>query len=147
MSKEQPVTGSPVRRLVGRLRHLPRTGTKKLLNLNSKVGSPEFSEDNLRKKLDALIVENSELKLSHDVLLSNADKIREQLAARVRFLECEYAALHSQVSGYLHGDDWKHWQKFNAARFNPPNAERSLDAPGDQSAGKDGDARSSESTC
>ena len=92
-----------------------------MLNLNSKVGSPEFSEDNLRRKLDALIVENRELKMSREVMLSNADKIREQLAARVRFLEREYDALHSQVSGYLHGEDWEHWQKFNAARFNPPN--------------------------
>lgn len=92
-----------------------------MLNINSKVGSPEFSEENLMKKLDALIVENRELKISREVLLGDADKIREQLAARVRFLEREYDALHSQVSGYLHGEDWKHWQKFNSARFNPPN--------------------------
>ena len=77
--------------------------------------------------LDALIVENRELKMSREVLLRNADKIREQLAARVRFLEREYDALHSQVSGYLHGEDWEHWQKFNSARFNPPNAK---DQPG-----------------
>ena len=45
----------------------------------------------------------------------------QQLAARLRFLERKYDELHSQVSGYLHGEDWEHWQKFNAARFNPPN--------------------------
>ncbi len=25
--------------------------------------------------------------------------------------------MHSQVSGYLHGEDWKHWQEHNAERF------------------------------
>lgn len=41
---------------------------------------------------------------------------RDRLAARVKELEHKYEALHSQVSGYLHGEDWEHWQKFNAPR-------------------------------
>ena len=43
----------------------------------------------------------------------------EQLAARVIWLESQYAALHSQVSGYLHGEDWTHWQKYNEPKFAP----------------------------
>lgn len=31
-----------------------------------------------------------------------------------------YAALHSQVSGYLSGKDWEHWQQFNAGKFPAP---------------------------
>jgi hypothetical protein len=30
-----------------------------------------------------------------------------------------YKRLHSQVSGYLHGEDWEHWQKYNDPRYSP----------------------------
>lgn len=91
-----------------------------MLNINSKVGNPQFSSpDAMLRKIDALIVENRELKTARELSLADADKMREKLAAKVRWLETQYRALHSQVSGYLHGDDWEHWQKYNEPRFAP----------------------------
>jgi hypothetical protein len=71
-------------------------------------------------------------------MLHSADKLREQLAARIRWLEVQYASLHSQVSGYLHGEDWRHWEKYNEPRFAPsaprtaPNAKLTCRAEGTQ---------------
>lgn len=33
--------------------------------------------------------------------------------------EAAYKRLHSQVSGYLHGEEWEHWQRYNEPRYAP----------------------------
>jgi len=32
-------------------------------------------------------------------------------------LKCTNIQMHNQVSGYLHGKEWDHWQKFNEAKY------------------------------
>ena len=38
---------------------------------------------------------------------------------RIKELEELNKDMHVQVSGYLNGDDFSHWQKFNENRFKP----------------------------
>ena len=38
-------------------------------------------------------------------------------AQRIEELESMNQEMHRQVSGYLSGDDWNHWQEHHAERF------------------------------
>lgn len=42
-----------------------------------------------------------------------------ELSAMISEYETAYKRLHSQVSGYLHGKEWEHWQKYNEPRYAP----------------------------
>jgi len=37
----------------------------------------------------------------------------------IRELRGQYKRLHSQVAGYLHGEQWEHWMKYNEPNYAP----------------------------
>ena len=39
------------------------------------------------------------------------------MEAKINELQKLNAEMHMQVSGYLTGDQWRHWQEFNQSRF------------------------------
>jgi len=47
--------------------------------------------------------------------------LTEELSALCAEYEAAYKRLHSQVSGYLHGEAWEHWQRYNEPRYAPNN--------------------------
>jgi hypothetical protein len=42
-----------------------------------------------------------------------------QLERELNELHDQYRRLHSQVSGYLSGKEWLHWQKYNEPKYAP----------------------------
>lgn len=68
--------------------------------------TPEFLAEKLSDYVSTLENKVKELELGE---ASAANKVIE--------LEASIEEMHSQVSGYLKGSDWEHWQKFNADKF------------------------------
>jgi len=52
-----------------------------------------------------------------DAQIIHGSRIFKEIADVIREQDAQYRRLHSQVSGYLHGEQWEHWQKFNEPRF------------------------------
>ena len=41
----------------------------------------------------------------------------EEALKRIEHIESVNKSMHSQVSGYLSGESWSHWQELNEERF------------------------------
>ena len=48
-----------------------------------------------------------------------AMELARELERELNQLHEQYRRLHSQVSGYLSGKDWLHWQKYNEPKYAP----------------------------
>ena len=64
------------------------------------------------------------MELDKDAALFLAEDHNMAIMTVAEEMLAKYKRLHSQVSGYLHGEDWEHWQKYNALAepANDPNS-------------------------
>ncbi len=59
--------------------------------------------------------------ISEPVSVAGHDAINlaRSLEEEIYELRQQYKRLHSQVSGYLHGEEWEHWKKYNEPKYAP----------------------------
>ena len=63
------------------------------------------------------MVANADLQLSAGTCPLIEDEAIVWADKRIQELEELNREMHIQVSGYLKGDEWSHWQKFNQEKF------------------------------
>jgi hypothetical protein len=51
--------------------------------------------------------------------LEETKSFARQLERELNESKLKYSRLHSQVSGYLSGKEWDHWQKYNESKYKP----------------------------
>lgn len=49
----------------------------------------------------------------------DAMNLARSLEEEIHELRQQYKRLHSQVSGYLYGEEWEHWKKYNEPKYAP----------------------------
>jgi hypothetical protein len=60
-----------------------------------------------------------EAALCRNETATDVAELLDDAANKIEELEKQYRRLHSQVGGYLHGEQWQHWQQYNAPEYAP----------------------------